>query len=128
MNRTPLEREASRHEAAFPNERSAAVLAGYYLLEGLNSCAACYYFYYLFFYLQKHFGFGNTGNLTVCAINGFIYIFSAWFGGKFAQARGYFTALLFGFGIMIAALLIGSRVESISAEPGNTVRLTLKRA
>src|SRR5262245_57832068 len=107
MQRTRLESEAPKGRAAFPGNRSTAVLVGYYLLEGMNSCAACYYFYYLFFYLQKHFGFGNRGNLTVCALNGFVYIFSAWSGGKFAQARGYFTALLFGFCTMICALLLG---------------------
>src|SRR6266404_5613210 len=113
MHRTRLESEAFQREAAFAGKSSAPVLTGYYLLEGLNSWAACYYFYYLFFYLQKHFGFGNTGNLTVCALNGFVYIFSAWYGGKFAQRRGYFAALLFGFCAMTVALLCGSRAATI---------------
>jgi hypothetical protein len=91
-------------------------LTGYYLLEALNSCAACYYFYYLFFYLQKHFGFTNVGNLTFCALNGFVYVFSAWRGGKFGERHGYFTALTLGFCTMIVALLSGSRFEAINAQ------------
>jgi predicted MFS family arabinose efflux permease len=91
-------------------------LTGYYILEGLNSCAACYYFYYLFFYLQKHFGFGNFGNLSFCALNGFVYIFAAWYGGKFGERRGYFAALTFGFATMMVALLCGTRVQTISGQ------------
>ena len=39
---------------------SRQLKAGYYVLEGLNAAATSYYFYYLFFYLQRHFGFGNS--------------------------------------------------------------------
>src|SRR6185503_12804918 len=104
----PPQSEASAREVTLAGKDSGWVLGGYYVLEALNSCGACYYFYYLFFYLQKHFGFGNAGNLSFCALNGFIYIFSAWYGGKFGQRRGYFTAVTFGFCVMLAALLCGS--------------------
>src|SRR5207249_8476686 len=92
------------------------VAAGYFLLEGLNTCGATYYSYYIFFYLQKHFGFGNVGNLTFAALNGFTYIFSAWYGGKFAQKRGYHTALVFGFCTSIVMLLFGSRTNSVTGQ------------
>src|SRR5437773_5168151 len=92
------------------------IAAGYSLLEGLNTCGATYYSYYIFFYLQKHFGFGNVGNLTFAALNGFTYIFSAWCGGKFAQKRGYHTALVFGFCTSIVMLLFGSRTDSVSGQ------------
>jgi MFS family permease len=104
---------------------SPTVLAGYYVLEGLNACAACYYFYYLFFFLQKHFGFGNTGNLTFCALNGFVYIFSAWYGGKFGQRRGYYAALVFGFCTVIAALLCASRATTVLLQAAAMVVWTI---
>ncbi|HMC26246.1 MAG TPA: MFS transporter [Verrucomicrobiae bacterium] len=100
------------HSAA----QSSAIAAGYFVLEGLNTCGATYYSYYIFFYLQKHFGFGNVGNLTFAALNGFTYIFSAWYGGKFAQKRGYHTALVFGFCTSIVMLLFGSRTNSVTGQ------------
>jgi predicted MFS family arabinose efflux permease len=80
---------------------------GYFVLEGMNAFATSYYFNYLFFYLQKHLGFGSLGNLTFSALNGFLYIFAALHGGRFAQKHGYFTALNLGFAGMTAALLAG---------------------
>src|ERR1051325_8202804 len=70
--------------------------AGYFLLEALNSVGAVYFNYYIFFFLQRHFGFGNTQNLTFSAVNGLVYIFAAWYGGKFAQKAGNLAALLAG--------------------------------
>src|SRR5205809_3489494 len=96
--------------------QSPRIAAGYFLLEGLNTCGATYYSYYIFFYLQKHFGFGNVGNLTFAALNGFTYIFSAWYGGKFAQKRGYHTALVFGFCTSIVMLLFGCRTNSVTGQ------------
>ena len=90
--------------------------AGYFVLEGLNSAATSYYFYYLFFYLEKHFGFGNLGNLAFSALNGFIYIFAAWFGGRFADRRGYYRALTLGFTIMILALGAGAGLSSVTGQ------------
>src|SRR6266571_1266154 len=86
--------------------------AGYFLLEGLNAFATAYYFNYLFFYLRDHFGFGNRGNLLASAFHGLIYVCAAWFGGQFAQRRGYFTALRVGFGGMALALALGSFVSA----------------
>ncbi len=86
--------------------------AGYFLLEGLNAFATAYYFNYLFFYLRDHFGFGNRGNLLASALHGLIYVCAAWFGGQFAQRRGYFTALRLGFGGMAVALALGSFVSA----------------
>jgi predicted MFS family arabinose efflux permease len=84
----------------------------YFVLEGLNCFGTTYYFYYLFFYLQQMFGFGNLGNLFVSALNGFVYMFAAWYGGKFAQKYGYFTALRLGFSIMAVALGIGHFMDT----------------
>src|SRR4051812_47767515 len=95
---------------------SPGLRGGYLLLEALNSCAMSYYGYYIFFFLQKHFGFGNLGNLTFSAVNGFIYIFSAWYGGKFAQKFGLFRALAVGLSIIIAVLICGSACQTIPGQ------------
>src|SRR2546421_2139525 len=89
---------------------------GFFVLEGVNAFATAYYFNYLFFYLQKHFGFGNLGNLTFSALNGFIYFFSALYGGRFAQKRGYFLALNLGFVGMAAALLAGLFLPTVAGQ------------
>jgi predicted MFS family arabinose efflux permease len=85
---------------------------GCFVLEGLNSCATTYYFYYFYFFMQTVYGFGNTANLALAALNGAVYAFMAWQGGKFAQRFGYFTALKVGFIIMMGALAVGSQLHS----------------
>jgi predicted MFS family arabinose efflux permease len=86
---------------------SRRLKTGYFALEGLNSFATVYYFYYLYFYMQKVYGFGNQANLMLAALNGATYALMAWFGGKFAQRYGYFPALKLGYLIMVAALGVG---------------------
>jgi predicted MFS family arabinose efflux permease len=88
----------------------------YFILEGLNSFATVYYCYYLYFYMAKVFGFGNRANLTLAALNGFICIFAAWWGGKFAQRFGNFTALKLGFFTMGSALTCGMFVQSVTGQ------------
>jgi predicted MFS family arabinose efflux permease len=86
----------------------------YFILEGLNSFATVYYCYYLYFYMERVFGFGNRANLSLAALNGFICIFAAWWGGKFAQRFGNFTALKLGFFTMAAALTTGLIVQTVA--------------
>lgn len=86
---------------------------GYFTLEGINAFATGYYLNYLFFLLHEQFGFGNANNLWVAALNGFIYMISAWFGGRFGQRFGYFTALRIGFGGMALAMILGSQMETV---------------
>jgi predicted MFS family arabinose efflux permease len=88
----------------------------YFILEGLNSFGTVYYCYYLYFYMEKVFGFGNRANLSLAALNGFICIFAAWWGGKFAQRFGNFTALKLGFFTMAAALTCGMFVQSVRGQ------------
>ena len=47
--------------------------------------------------MRARFGFHDKANLALAALLGFVYIFTAWQAGRFAQRRGYFTALKFGF-------------------------------
>ncbi|HZR18622.1 MAG TPA: MFS transporter [Verrucomicrobiae bacterium] len=100
---------------------SRRLKVGYFILEGLNSFATVYFFYYLYFYMQQAYGFGNQANLMLAALNGATYALMAWFAGRFAQRYGYFTALKTGFGIMVAALGLGLMVRSASGHVGAMV-------
>src|SRR5438270_869536 len=70
--------------------------SGYFVLEGLNSFAMVFYSYYLYFFMQSAFGFDNKANLALAALGGIVSMFASWWGGKFAQRFGYFTALKLG--------------------------------
>ena len=89
---------------------------GYFVLEGLNSFSTTFYFYYFYFFMQARFGYGNKANLVLAALNGLLYMFAAWWGGRFAQRAGYFTALKLGFSIMIGALALGLFLDSAAGQ------------
>jgi predicted MFS family arabinose efflux permease len=89
---------------------------GVFALTGLNTVATTIYFNYLFFYLEKHFGFGNRENLGVSALHGLVYIVSAWQCGKFAQRRGYFTSLRVGYAALAVLMLIGGALHSAAGQ------------
>jgi len=73
-------------------------LKPYYLaLELLNALSTTLYSYYLFFYMQARFDYGDFGNLGLSALTGGIYTVCAWQAGKFAQRRGFHTSLKAGF-------------------------------
>jgi predicted MFS family arabinose efflux permease len=86
---------------------SRRLKTGYFVLEGLNSFGTVFFFYYLYFFMQQAYGFGNKANLILAALNGATYALTAWFAGRFAQKYGYFTALKTGFGIMVLSLIFG---------------------
>jgi predicted MFS family arabinose efflux permease len=98
---------------------------GYFVLEGLNAFATSLYFFYLFFFFQREFDFGNLGNLFVSALNGFVYVPCAWYAGKFAAQRGYFTALGLGFATMLVFLVIGLFLSTAGAHLGCMVGWTV---
>ncbi|HYE30599.1 MAG TPA: MFS transporter [Methylomirabilota bacterium] len=87
---------------------------GIFLLEALNSVATTYYFYFIYFFMQERFGFGNMQNLALAAGSGFLYMLAAMFGGRFGQRKGYLFALGIGFGIMAVSLLVGTQVNSVT--------------
>jgi predicted MFS family arabinose efflux permease len=97
----------------------------YFLLEGINSFATAYYFNYLFFYTQRQYGFGNFDNLVLSACNGLVYMCTAWYGGRFGQSRGYFSALTLGFGLMLAAMAAGTLHDNLIAHGAGMVVWTL---
>ena len=78
-----------------------------FTIEGMSSFSVCLYSYYIYFLMRDRFGFNGRDNLAFAALNGLIYIFSAWQGGRFGQRRGYFNAFKVGFGLMILALVVG---------------------
>src|SRR5882672_3016018 len=85
---------------------------GYFILEGLNSFATVYYLFYLYFFMQMAFGFGNKANLILAAANGMIYMVGSFFAGRFAQRFGYFKSMKLGFAVMIVGLCAGIRAGS----------------
>ena len=90
--------------------------AGCFVLEGLNAFASALYFYYLFFFMQRQFGFGNLENLSLAAVNGLIYTGTAWLAGRFGQRYGYHRALGVGFSTLALSLLIGAFVGTASGQ------------
>lgn len=97
---------------------SRRLKTGYFVLEGLNSFATVYFFYYLYYYMHKVYGFGNQANLVLAALNGATYALCAWWAGKFAQRFGYFRALKSGFAIMSLAAALGWLMNTAGEQIG----------
>jgi hypothetical protein len=93
---------------------------GYFVLEGLNSLGSVYFLYYLYFFMQKEYGFGNRANLALAAWLGLIYAAMSWQAGRVAQRFGYFAALKLGFGVMIAGWLMGSQLHTLAGHVAAT--------
>jgi MFS family permease len=85
-----------------------------FVLEGLNSWATTYYFYYLYFFTKQQFGFGPKQNLLLAAVLGLICAFTAIYAGGFAQRRGYFLALKIGFATMAASICTGLFLQGLA--------------
>jgi MFS family permease len=79
----------------------------FYLIELFNCYAAIYYCCFLFFYLRKTFGFGESANLLTAALGGFVYIIASWQGGKLVQRYGGIRLLYIGACIVILSLAAG---------------------
>jgi len=82
-------------------------------VEGLNAVSTAFYFNYLFFFLKNQYGFTKIENLLVCALNGFIYMFAAYYGGRFGQKKGYLTGVGVGAALMLVAMLLGPILKTI---------------
>ncbi|MEN6375388.1 MAG: MFS transporter [Smithella sp.] len=78
-----------------------------FLIELLNCYATIYYSNFIFFYLRHTFGFGEVENLLTAASGGFVYIISAWLGGKSAQRYGCIRTLCMGICGVISAMVMG---------------------
>lgn len=80
----------------------------YFALESLNSLATTFYFYYIYFFTGRQFGFQNPQNLALAAALGLCYGISSIIGGRLCQRRGYLTALKFGLGVMFLSIAAGA--------------------
>jgi predicted MFS family arabinose efflux permease len=74
--------------------------------------------------MRHQFGFGDKRNLAFAGMIGLVYVFASWQAGRFAQRHGYFTALKFGFAVMILMLAIGSQLNFATGLILTTVILT----
>jgi MFS family permease len=92
---------------------SPGLKIGVFALTGANSMATTYFFYYLYFYTQDQFGFGQLRNFELAALLGAVYAVFAFYAGRFGQRAGYFASLRLGLGLMIAAILIGSGMAAL---------------
>lgn len=95
---------------------SARLKTGCFILEGLNSVATTFYFYYLYFFMAKRFGFEDKPNLILAALSGIVYAAAVFWGGRFAQRAGYFTSLKIGFIVMMSSLAVGSQLDSVAGQ------------
>jgi predicted MFS family arabinose efflux permease len=88
----------------------------YFVLEGMNAFATTYYFFYLFFHMERHFGFGNLQNLSLAAGNGLLYMVGSLWGGRCGQRWGCAQALRVGFTVMALALGSGIWISSATGQ------------
>ncbi len=88
-------------------------LSAVFLLEGINSFGTTLYFYYIYFFTEKQFGFTKFQNLLLAAVLGLAYGIASVIGGRFAQRRGYFAALKVGYAIMAVVIGAGAFVEAL---------------
>ncbi|MGD0412231.1 MAG: MFS transporter [Verrucomicrobiota bacterium] len=94
---------------------SSRLKTGVFVMTGANSMATTYFFYYIYFYTQDQFGFGQLQNFQLAAALGAVYAVFAFCAGRFAQRAGYFASLRLGLGLMAAAILLGSQMQALGA-------------
>ena len=93
-------------------EQARRLRRGGFWLEGLNSVSTTWFFYYVFFFLEKRHRFSDSQNLLVAAGIGFIYMFAAFYAGRYGQRHGYLASTRLGSVIMAACLLVGLAVQT----------------
>ncbi|MBM4313331.1 MAG: MFS transporter [Deltaproteobacteria bacterium] len=89
-----------------------------FTIGGVGSFAVAFYFYYFYFFMQEQYGFSGKDNLTLAALNGFVYVFASWQSGRYAHRHGYFSALKLGLSILILALAAGSQLAKLHSSVG----------
>ena len=92
---------------------SPRLKAGAFVMEGLNSLATTYFFYYVYFYTKQAYAFDARQNFWMAAELGIVCAIGSFFGGKFAQKFGYFASIRLGGAIMTACFLIGSQINAM---------------
>ena len=89
------------------------ITAAVFVLEGINSFATTLYFYYIYFFTERQFGFTKLENLLLAAGIGLVYGLASIMSGRFAQRRGYFAALKAGYAIMAVVIGAGAFVTAL---------------
>ena len=84
---------------------SPRIKTGAFVLEGLNSVSTTFYFYFIYWFLDRELGFGSRGNLVWAVGHGAVYVVASLVGGRYGQRRGYLRALQIGFLGMSACFL-----------------------
>lgn len=82
------------------------------MVEGMNSLATTYFFYYLYFFTKARFHFGTLQNLWLAAVLGFLYALGSYWGGRHAQRFGYFSSIRLGISTMLVAFVTCGLVAS----------------
>ncbi len=88
----------------------------FYLIEGINSFASVYYSNYIFFFMQKQYGFGTLENLLLAALNGVIYTIGSLYGGKFAQKHGAPLSIGVGISGILLSLFCGGIFHALAIQ------------
>ena len=88
----------------------------FYTIEGINGFAAVYYSNYIFFFMQKHYGFDTLENLLLAALNGIVYTIASLQGGKFAQKHGAVLSIGIGISGVLLSLFCGGLFHALTAQ------------
>jgi MFS family permease len=87
---------------------SAPLKACLFGLEGANSLATTYFFYFIYFYTHERFHFDAVQNFLLAAAMGLVYAGGSVYGGRFAQKAGYFASLRLGLATLAAVVILES--------------------
>lgn len=82
---------------------------------GVNSFATTFYFYYLYWFTERVHHFTKVQNFALAATLGAAYGAASFVGGRFAQRRGYFTALKVGWAFMVLFIGAGAFITPLPA-------------
>ena len=90
-----------------------ALRNGCFVLEAMNGLGTSFYNYYIFFFMERRFGFGKADNLLLTVFYGFTYMFAAAGAGQLAHRLGHFRLLRLGFIGMVGALCLGALAPAV---------------
>ena len=110
---TEWTRPTTIHAARGTAGRAAKIAHRHFVLEALNGLATAYYSYYIFFFMERRFGFSKADNLLLTTFYGFTYMISAASAGQLAHRLGRFRLLRLGFGGMMFAMLLGAAAPAL---------------
>lgn len=88
----------------------------FYLIEGINAFASVYYSNYIFFFMQKQYGFGTFENLLLAALNGILYTIGSLYAGRFAQKHGATLSIGIGISGILISLLCGGLFHALAIQ------------